>query len=164
MKAFLLSIGLLLALAFKVGLILNDSPSVPTGLYRSDPSPMGVVGEMVCFDHASDAAPAVARSLLAGRPKSLKVVAARAGSVVEVGPAEVHVDGEALPCSGRMKATNAGVTLPQPPGSLVVPQGHVWLASPHPAGLDSRYYGPVSVSALSCGNVQPIWTAEDGGC
>jgi type IV secretory pathway protease TraF len=69
----------------------------------------------------------------------------------------VLVNGQALPNSVRKPTDLEGKPLPSPamPGS--VPAGHVWLASTHPDGFDSRYLGPIDVRALTC-VAEPLWT------
>jgi type IV secretory pathway protease TraF len=150
------------------GVLIVHTPSIAEGLYRR--RPVGnrpfQLGEVVCLDATSQFAPDVLREGIAsGRFPALwrdeplvKHVAALAGSALAYNPQRgVLVDEEALPNSRRKRVDLEGNALPSPSMPTHVPAGHVWLASSHPDGFDSRYIGPVDERALSC-VAEAVWT------
>jgi len=143
------------------GVRFNVTESMPRGLYQTRARASEVrIGELVCFGSEHVKAPVEARRYLGGRLPMLKVVAAVAGSIVELDAAtrELTIDGRAVPCSEIHDRDSAGTLVPRVRYPLVVPQGSVWLMSLHPFGFDSRYFGPVAIEALVCSDARPLWT------
>lgn len=155
---------LVVALAFAAratGVRFNVTESIPRGLYQTRARASEVrIGELVCFGSEHAKAPAEARRYLGGQLPLLKVVAAVAGSVVELDSAkrQLKIDGVAVPCSEIHDRDSAGTFVPRVRYPLVIPKGSVWLMSLHPFGFDSRYFGPVALEALVCGDARPLWT------
>ena len=121
---------------------LNLSPSVPRGLYRLTAvrAPLAR-GTLVMLP--------VPASMQPWRPwlvPLLKPVAAVAGDWVCVRDAHVWVHGQDY---GLQHAQAAGQWLPQWRGCRVLEEGEVFLASPAPKSLDSRYFGIVRITALT---------------
>lgn len=158
-------VGILAAL----GVLIVHTPSIAEGVYLREAVGAGgplQVGNVVCLDAMSAFAPELLREgLAAGRlPEAwrteplVKHVAALGGDTVAYEPElGVLVNGKALPNSVRKPVDLAGEPLPSPAVPSSVPVGHIWLASTHPDGFDSRYMGPVDVRALSC-VAEPVWT------
>ena len=120
---------------------LNISPSLPYGLYRMRSVASPLTRGMLVIVHVPGWS---ARTV-----PFLKPVAAVAGEwVCRVGPTLV-IHGEDY---GPVHARWRGQSLPWSVGSetcVMVPPGHVFLASRAPQSLDSRYFGPVAITQLS---------------
>ena len=80
-----------------------------------------------------------------------------AGDLITYENDRVSVNGQALPYSAVHSTTRDGLPLVHVQYPVRVGKGEVWLASVHADGYDSRYYGPVAITALSC-VAEPIWT------
>jgi conjugative transfer signal peptidase TraF len=151
----------------RLELITNDSASLPLGLYRAvaldrERLPRGAI---VCLHGASASAPTALRAAIESgqldegwrREALLKTVVAVVGDLVTYEGDLVHVNGKPLKGSTAFAQDRDGAPLPHPSYPVRVQRGEVWVASEHPAGVDSRYFGVVSVSALSC-RAEPWWT------
>lgn len=145
-------------------LIYNSSDSVPVGWYRVDPlhhrpgslpRPL-VVGSIVLTTLPPDtAALAALRGYLPARVLLLKRVGAVAPQHVCVFDALVWIDGE--PVATVRPADRLGRPLPSWPQCRQLRPGELFLLSvTNPASFDSRYFGPVSASAV-IGVAHPIW-------
>lgn len=152
-----------------LGVLIVHTPSIAEGVYLRRPvsAAEGLeVEDVVCLDATSPFAPEVLREGLASgrfpafwrREPLVKRVAALGGAAVAYEEGRgVVVHAQALPNSLRKAADLQGVPLPSPSVPARVPDGHVWLASSHRDGFDSRYIGPVDVRALSC-VAEALWT------
>ena len=155
----------------------NGSPSLPRGLYlelprawlRRAPAP----GELVlaCAPPAAGelarrrgylgdgpcAAGAAGGAALLG-----KLVLAAAGDEIAFGPGGLAVNGRVVAGSQALACDRAGRALPHYRfGRLRMAPGQVWLFAPyHPRSYDSRYFGPVAVSAIR-GWLLPVLVAND---
>ena len=139
----------LLAVSF-VGIILgglaisfqwvrvNVSPSLPLGLYRIHSVQLPLTrGTLVIFLVPGWSDPT--------RP-FLKLVAALEGErVCAVGQHLIIRDED----YGQVYDVLDGHSIPHLEGCLVVPPGHVFLASKTDRSLDSRYYGPIAIGQIS---------------
>jgi type IV secretory pathway protease TraF len=120
---------------------LNISTSLPLGLYRIHPLARPLTpGTLVVVDVPGWGVRTV---------PFLKPVAAVAGEwVCRVGDALViHAEDY-----GPVYDAWRGEPLPSavaPDRCTMVPPGHVFLASPAPQSLDSRYFGPVAIADIS---------------
>ncbi len=145
-------------------LIYNPSDSVAVGWYRVDPihqhagslpRPLSV-GSIVLTTLPPDAAALAAqRGYLPARVPLLKRVGAVAPQHVCVFDALVWIDG--VPVAAVWPADRLGRPLPSWPQCRQLRPGELFLLSAaNPASFDSRYFGPVSASAV-IGVAHPIW-------
>ncbi|CAP42530.1 S26 family signal peptidase [Bordetella petrii] len=145
-------------------LIYNPSDSVAVGWYRVDPlhhRPGSLprpssVGSIVLTTLPPDAAALAAqRGYLPARVPLLKRVGATAPQHVCVFDALVWIDG--VPVAAVRPADRLGRLLPSWPQCRQLRPGELFLLSvTNPASFDSRYFGPVSASAV-IGVARPIW-------
>jgi conjugative transfer signal peptidase TraF len=159
--------GLALVGAGAAGLRLNATASMPRGLWRvapaAGPIPRGAIVSL-CLPPGPLLRLALRRGYLGAGPcpggaePLLKPVAAIAGDVVRITPAGISVNGALLPNSAGLRQDSTGRPLrPLPPGTYRVGSGAVWLVSSYAGkSFDSRYFGPVPVSAVH-GTAQPVW-------
>ena len=145
-------------------LVYNPSDSVAVGWYRVDPlhrrpgslpHPLSV-GSIVLTRLPADAAALSAqRGYLPARIPLLKRVGAVAPQEVCVFGALVWIDG--VPVAAVRSADRLGRPLPSWPQCRRLQAGEIFLLSTtNPASFDSRYFGPVSTSAV-IGVAHPVW-------
>ena len=129
-------------------LVYNPSDSVPIGWYRIGSSDALHVGAIVLTTLPPDvAALAAQRRYLPARVPLLKRVGAVAPQHVCVFDALVWIDG--VPVAAVLAADRLGRPLPSWPHCRRLEAGELFLlSSTNPASFDSRYFGPVSVSAV----------------
>lgn len=139
--------------------VYNRSDSVPVGWYRiepadSPPRPLSV-GSIVLVRLPTDAAALAAqRGYLPAHIPLLKRVGAVAPQHVCIMDRELRIDG--VPVAAVLSADRLGRPLPSWPQCLPLVEGEVFLLSAtNPASFDSRYFGPIAVSAV-IGTAQPI--------
>lgn len=145
-------------------LVYNPSDSVPVGWYRVDPLDHGAssqprplsVGSIVLTRLPADAAALAAqRGYLPARIPLLKRVGAVAPQHVCIFDALVWIDG--VPVAAVLAADRLGRTLPSWPQCRRLAPGELFLLSvTNPASFDSRYFGPVSASAV-IGVAHSVW-------
>ena len=141
-------------------LVYNPSDSVAVGWYRVDPRGHGaaslLVGSIVLTRLPADAAALSAqRGYLPARIPLLKRVGAVAPQHVCVFDALVWIDG--VPVAAVRPADRQGRALPSWPQCRQLRPGELFLMSAtNPASFDSRYFGPVSTSAV-IGVAHPVW-------
>ena len=137
-----------------VGVRFNCSPSLPVGLYvtTGDES-----ANLVEFCPAEPfASLAITRgyrdagACSDGAAPLLKPVVAAAGDTVQLSARGISVNGVLLPNTAPLaKDTKLRPLQAWPFGRYVVNSGTVWVASSHhPRSFDSRYFGPISISAI----------------
>ena len=134
-----------------LGMTLNHTPSVATGIWIEDRSAPVVpgVGEVVraCLG-PEDQDVYRERGYLrwgldcAGSEALLKPVAATAGALWSVSEAGVVVNGELLANTQPLRSDAEGRPMAWAGGGILSP-GQVLLISTWPTSLDSRYFGPV---------------------
>lgn len=145
-------------------LIYNPSDSVPVGWYRVDlqrhgtdplPRPLSV-GSVVLTTLPPDvAALAAQRGYLPTRVPLLKRVGAIAPQHVCIVAGQVRIDG--VPVAAALPADRLGRLLPSWQHCRPLAEGELFLLSvTNPASFDSRYFGPVSASAV-IGVAHPVW-------
>ncbi|EPG8383847.1 S26 family signal peptidase [Pseudomonas aeruginosa] len=145
-------------------LIYNPSDSVPVGWYRVDPQRHGAdslprslsVGSVVLSTLPPDvAALAAQRGYLPTRVPLLKRVGAIAPQHVCIVAGQVRIDG--VPVAAALPADRLGRLLPSWQHCRPLAEGELFLLSvTNPASFDSRYFGPVSASAV-IGVAHPVW-------
>ncbi|EPD42353.1 MULTISPECIES: S26 family signal peptidase [Delftia] len=137
-------------------LIHNPSDSVPVGWYRIVPPDALRVGSIVLTTLPPNAAALAAqRGYLPARVPLLKRVGAIAPQHVCVFDALVWIDG--VPVAAVRPADRLGRSLPSWPQCRQLRPGELFLLSAtNSASFDSRYFGPVSASAV-IGVARPIW-------
>lgn len=125
----------------------NYTPSLPLGVYWLRPGLPIARGEIVDF-----AIPRPARDLIAGRylPSGfhlLKRVVALEGDQVCLSNGRYRVNGKPI----STVATRDSLGRPLPVFSFCgqVPPGMAFVATAAPTSLDSRYFGPVPLGALT---------------
>ncbi|WP_224727865.1 S26 family signal peptidase [Escherichia coli] len=145
-------------------LIYNPSDSVPVGWYRVDPQRHGAdslprslsVGSVVLTTLPPDvAALAAQRGYLPVHVPLLKRVGAVAPQHVCIFAGQVRIDG--VPVAAALPADRLGRPLPSLQFCRRLEPGELFLLSvTNPASFDSRYFGPVSASAV-IGVAHPVW-------
>lgn len=140
-------------------IVYNPSDSVPVGWYRIDsadslPRPLSVGSIVLTTLPADAAALAAQRGYLPSHVPLLKRVGAVAPQHVCIVNGSVRIDGE--PVAAVRRADGWGRPLPSWPQCRQLAQGELFLLSAtNPASFDSRYFGPVSASAV-LGVARPI--------
>jgi conjugative transfer signal peptidase TraF len=148
------------------GLRLNDSPSMPTGLYVRTSAES--IASLVVFCPAEP----FARLSIERRYRSrgncpdgaeplAKPIVARPGDTVELAARGMAVNGRLLPNTAPLVKDAVGRPLHNWPfGRYVVAPGAVWVASSYNSrSFDSRYFGPVDASQVR-EYVRPLLTAR----
>ena len=145
-------------------LIYNPSDSVAVGWYRVDPQGHGIdslphsfsVGSIVLITLPPDAAALAAqRGYLPARVPLLKRVGAVAPQEVCTARGVVRIDD--VPSATVLPADRWDRPLPSWQQCRRLEPGELFLLSvTNPASFDSRYFGPVSASAV-IGVAQPVW-------
>lgn len=143
------TLGCILMVPAIAGVRLNDSPSLPIGLYvvTSDRS-----ADLVEFcptePYASLAAERGYRSEGScpdGGAPLMKPIVAQPGDTVDISSRNFAVNGKALPNSAPLNVDTEGRSLQHWPfGKYRVETGTVWVISSYNRrSFDSRYFGPV---------------------
>ena len=137
-------------------LVYNPSNSVPVGWYRIGPADALRVGAIVLTTlPPAAAALAAQRRYLPARVPLLKRVGAVAPQHVCIFDALVWIDG--VPVAAALPADRLGRPLPSWPHCRRLEPGELFLlSSTNLASFDSRYFGPVSASAV-IGVAHPVW-------
>ena len=145
-------------------LTYNPSDSVAVGWYRIDPfdprtaslpRPLSVDSIVLTTLPPDAAALAAQRGYLPARVPLLKRVGATAPQEVCIAGSSVRIDG--VPSAAVLRADRLGRPLPSWRQCRRLRPGELFLLSrTNPASFDSRYFGPVSASAV-IGVARPVW-------
>ena len=133
----------------------NYTPSLPIGVYRLRPDLPVAKGEIVDLAIPSGARPLIVGRYLPAGFRLLKRVVAIEGDVVCLTGGWYRVNGSAI--SPVAPFDSIGRPLPAFSFCGPVPPGMAFVATPVPSSLDSRYFGPVPVRALTVARF--LWTS-----
>lgn len=152
----------LFAVGGKTGVRINTTPSLPIGLYIETTAQSNLIEFCPSEPYASLAARRGYRtqgSCPDGASPLLKPMVAKAGDVVELSSAGITVNNRFLPNTAPLIKDAAGRPLQHfPYGRYPVTAGLVWVASTYNRrSFDSRYFGPVPVSAIRA-RLRPLLT------
>ena len=147
--------------AWALDIRLNLTASLPLGLYIATDRPTDYVA--FCVGGQAEKI-ALARQYIspgrcpAGGTPLLKKIVARAGDVVRLDERGIAVNGHLIPRTyPRLRDSLNRPLAEYPDGEYVVPQGAFWAVSSYDdRSYDSRYYGPVSSSAIRL-HLRPLW-------
>ncbi len=140
--------------------VYNPSNSVPVGWYRIEPvnppaDSMHVGSIVLARLPAEPAALAAQRGYLPSHIPPLKRVGALAPQHVCIVGGVVRIDG--VPVAAVLRADRLGRPLLSWQQCRALAKGELFLLSvTNPASFDSRYFGPISASAV-IGRAQPIY-------
>ena len=165
-----LGIGLFAALVFcahAVGLRINESPSLPIGVWRVSPLRDEVRRDDVVSFCPPDTVvfrEARLRGYLGsglcegGYEPLLKPIAAIEGDRVTRTEQGIRINGRLIANSKSLDRDGSGRTLPSPGANdVIVAKGEVWVISSYnPLSFDSRYFGPVPISKIE-GLARPLF-------
>ena len=138
-------------------IVYNPSDSVPPGWYRIGPPESLHVGSIVLVRLSADTATLAAqRGYLPEHVPLLKRIGAMSPQQVCIEKRAVRIDG--MPVAGVHATDGRGRPLSAWPQCRRLHDGELFqLSATNPASFDSRYFGPVAVSAV-IGSAQPLWT------
>ena len=165
-----LGIGLFAAFvscAHTVGLRINESPSLPVGIWSVSPLRDGVRRDDVvsfCPPDTPAFREAHQRGYLGsglchgGYEPLLKPIAAIEGDRVTRTEQGIRINGRLVANSKRLDHDGSGQALPSlGANNIIVAKGEVWVISSYnPLSFDSRYFGPVPVSKIE-GLARPLF-------
>jgi conjugative transfer signal peptidase TraF len=133
----------------------NFTPSLPLGVYWLRPGLPVTKGALVDFPIPSNARSLIAGRYLPARFHLLKRVVALEGDVVCLARGQYVVNGISI--SPIAAHDSLGRPLPTFDFCGRVTAGTAFVATPVASSLDSRYFGPVPLSALTVAS--PLWTS-----
>ncbi len=138
-------------------IVYNPSDSVPRGWYRIGPADSLRVGGIVLTRLPVDiTALAAQRGYLPEHIPLLKRIGAMPPQQVCIEGHTVRIDGVVVAIA--LKTDRRDRLLPVWQQCRALRDGELFLLSTtNPASFDSRYFGPVAVSAV-IGSAQPLWT------
>jgi conjugative transfer signal peptidase TraF len=149
----------LILCAHSAGLRVNESPSLPIGIWHVSPLDRDLQrGDIVSFCPPDTAVfrGAWRRGYLGaghcegGYEPLLKPVAAIAGDRLTQTDIGISINGRLIANSKSLDRDGSGRTLPSPrTKEIIVGRGEVWVISSYnPLSFDSRYFGPVPISRI----------------
>ena len=157
----------LIGVAGLVGVRLNLTNSVPIGLYVISHSPEADLVEFCPpepFGRLSRGRGYRERSRFGcpdGAKPLLKPIAARAGDIVSMSAAGIAISDKLIPHTAPLHLDSAGRSISVwTSGTYRVAPGTIWVASSfNTHSFDSRYFGPISESAV-LHHLRPLWVSE----
>jgi conjugative transfer signal peptidase TraF len=160
-----LSVFLLCAVAYALGVRLNTTPSIPVGVYQLTDDPI-VKGSYVyfcpppapVFDMAKERGYIGSGYCPGGYGHLMKKTLATKGDDVVIGADGVHVNGLLLPLSVPAFADGAGRPLPKFETSMVLGSDEFLLmADNNGRSFDGRYFGTINRTQIE-GVIHPVLT------
>ena len=160
-----LSVFLLSAVAYALGLRLNTTPSIPVGVYRLTDDPISKCSYVYfcpppapVFDMAKQRGYIGGGYCPGGYGHLMKKTSAAKGDVVVIGADGVHVNGLLLPLSVPALADGAGRPLPRYQAALVLGSAEILLmADRNSSSFDGRYFGAINRTQIE-GVIRPVLT------
>jgi conjugative transfer signal peptidase TraF len=140
--------------------VWNASASVPIGLYSVQPAGKLAVTNLVVAMPPEPLATFLAERgyLPIGTPLIKRILALPGHSVCR---SELLISVDGIEMGAALEHDRRGRTLPAWQGCRVIAQGEVFLMNwDEPQSLDSRYFGPIPLSAI-IGRAEPVWTFEE---
>ena len=139
--------------------VLNETRSVPTGLYWLDRGEQVDVGDLIWFEVPPSVAELVhERGYIPPGGKLLKRIVAAEGERWCV-----HSDLSFVVAKARhgvaFLSDVHGKPLKPIDGCSIVPPGHVLVAGDHPRSFDSRYFGAIPIHSV-IGEARPVWISS----
>ena len=150
-------VGLAAPLSHTPRLIWNASASAPIGLYQVRSQATSTRGELVLVRPPQWVSSfAAARGYLPNAMPMLKRIAAENGDTVCRNDDAITINGRVV--AHALSVDRAGRTLPTWSGCRKLGEGEIFLLMDGVrASFDSRYFGPVPITAI-IGKAVPIWT------
>jgi len=143
------AVGLLMLGGAAAGLprlaLVNESPSLPRGLYIRDVSARPAVGSIVSIRQPDAVRPYLSRLGMPAEVRLIKRVAATGGDAVCARGGHVEIRGRRLAVSA---ADRQGTPLPQWRGCRSLAGDEVFLVGDTPNSFDSRYFGPAPRASI----------------
>lgn len=127
-------------------LLVNESPSLPEGLYRRSERAAPRVGDIVALEPPPEASAYLAGLGTPPTVKLLKRVVATEGQAVCTTPGAVRLKNRELPVRARDRR---GVALPRWAGCRPLQRDEIFVVGDSADSFDSRYFGPVRHAAVS---------------
>ena len=160
----------LILCAHSAGLRVNESPSLPIGIWRVSPPGRDLrTGDVVAFcpPDTPTFREARGRGYLGkglcegGYEPLLKPVAAIAGDRVSGTDDGISINGRLIASSKSLNRDGLGRILPSPGAhDVIVAKGEVWVISSYNSlSFDSRYFGPVPISRIE-GLAHPLFILD----
>jgi conjugative transfer signal peptidase TraF len=148
-----LALAIPLGAAWFAGVRINNSPSLPLGLWqRVGGTPAHGDYVLVRVDDNPAFSDGIRAGVFSKGTPLMKRLAALPGDTVEVTAGGVSVNGVPWPNSAVI------TTFKPPAAGGVVPAGMCWILSDyHWASFDSRYFGPIPLANIE-GRMRPIFT------
>ena len=150
-----------------LGLRINESPSLPIGIWRVSPLRRDLRRDDIvsfCPPDTPAFREARRRGYLGsglcegGYEPLLKPVAAIEGDRLTRTEEGISINGRLIANSKSLDRDGSGRTLPSPGANdVIVAKGEVWVISSYnPLSFDSRYFGPVPISRIE-GLARPLF-------
>jgi conjugative transfer signal peptidase TraF len=164
--AALLAVSTAVGVFYLVGVRINVTPSLPLGLYIAtghQPS-LGEVAEFCPVGMSAEESARYRGFGLACPDRAiplLKPVVAMAGDRVEFSPSGIVVNGVQIPNTAPRSRDGKGRPIRAfPAGAVTLRKDEVVVASGYHVGsYDSRYMGPIPVSAIRL-SLRPLWVVR----
>lgn len=139
-------VSLMLAATIQPALaLINESPSLPRGLYLRDVGGEPVRGAIVAIDPPTSVRPYLAALGMPAKVRLIKRVAASSGDLVCFNGRDLHLPDRTVSVQAHDRA---GVALPVWRDCRRLAADERLLLGDTPNSLDGRYFGPVSVSRI----------------